>query len=222
VPNTIQRVTLFFLLSLLLIFFCLVGCVSPGPKVHPEFETRVQQITKPVLMPPDVKVFEALAGGVVVFRDDWSAVGRENLKNAIVNGFSEKNCIVKPLDPSIEITEELQEIQSLYKVVNKSIRLQAYGSQISSGGKRFIDYSVGSLENILSKLDADAMIFVCGLEEVSKGKTRAVINLAVADPSGAIIWYAVQGSRGKHDLTNSKSAADLVQNLIVSFPKVGV
>lgn len=221
-PNTIQRVTLFFLLSLLLIFFCLVGCVSPGPKVHPEFETRVQQITKPVLMPPDVKVFEALAGGVVVFRDDWSAVGRENLKNAIVNGFSEKNCIVKPLDPAIEITEELQEIQSLYKVVNKSIRLQAYGSQISSGGKRFIDYSVGSLESTLSKLDADAMIFVCGLEEVSKGKTRAVINLAVADPSGAIIWYAVQGSRGKHDLTNSKSAADLVQNLIVSFPKVGV
>jgi hypothetical protein len=222
VSKTIQRVTLFPLLSLLFSFFCLDGCVSPGPKVHPEFETRVQQITKPVLMPPDVKVFEALAGGLVVSRDDWSAAGRENLKNAIVNGFSEKNCIVKPLDLTIEITEELQEIQSLYKVVNKSIRLQACGSQISSDGKRFIDYSVGSLESILSKLDADAMMFVCGLEEVSKAKTRAVINLAVADPSGAIIWYAVQGSRGKHDLTNSKSTAELVEKLIVSFPKVGI
>ena len=220
--NTTQRATLFFLLSLLVIFFDLVGCVSPGPKVHPEFEIRVQQITKPVLMPPDVKVFEALPGGVVVFRDDWSAVGRENLKNATINGFKEKNYIVKPLDSANEISEELQEIQSLYKVVNKSIRLQTYGSQSSSEGKRFIDYSVGSLESILSMLDADALIFVCGLEEVSKGKTRAVITLAVADPSGTIIWHAVQGSRGKHDLTNPKDAAELVLNLIVSFPKVGI
>ena len=64
---------------------------------------------------------------MVVFRNDWSTIGRQNLQDAIGKGFAEKNCSVRLLDADIGINEELAEIQSLYKVVNKSIRLQAYG-----------------------------------------------------------------------------------------------
>ena len=209
-------------LSLLILFSALMyGCSTPAYRAHPEFEVRVKSISKPALMPPDVKVYESLPGGMVVLRDDWSTLGRENLQRAIIKSFREKNCKVKLLTPDLEIQAELAEIQSLYKVVNKSIRLQAYGRTTPSHAPANFDYSIGSLENILQILDADAVIFVCAIEKVSNGKSMAVVNLAIADSSGTIIWYSVGGSRDKHDLIKTIGAAELVENLMVSFPKVG-
>lgn len=171
-------------------------------------------------MPLDVQVYEFLPGGMVVLRDDWSTIGRENLQNAVVNGFREKNCNIKLLDQNTEMKAELEEIQSLYKVVNKSIRLQSYAQAFPSNPSWNFDYSIGSLEDILPRLKADAAIFVCALEKVSHAESMAVVNLAVADPSGTIIWYSMEGFRGKNGFTDSTGAAALVKDLIFSFPKV--
>jgi hypothetical protein len=209
-----------FFLSLV---FLLAACASTAYRVHPEFETRVNHIGHPVLMPPDVKVYETLPAGMVVLRDDWSAVGRQNLQRAIVNAFRGKNCSVKALSSDyerIEIKEELEEVQSLYRVVNKTIRLQAYGSQPPSVKNSDFKYSIGSIDQLLAKLEADSAIFVCGLEQVSKTETKAVVNLALVDASGTIIWYSVEGFRGLQNLTNFENALNLVNDLIISFPQV--
>jgi hypothetical protein len=172
-------------------------------------------------MPPDVKIFESLPGGMVVLRDDWSTIGRENLQDAVVKGFAEKNCSVRLLDADNGMNEELAEIQSLYKVVNKSIRLQAYGPPKKSSGPPKFEYSIGSLERVLPKLDADAVIFVSALEKISNSKSMAVINLAIADSSGTIIWYSIEGSRDRYGLIKFSDAAQMVNNLMLSYPKVG-
>jgi hypothetical protein len=209
------------LILLLTVVFFSLGCSTPRYRVHPEFELRVKAISQPALMPPDVKIFESLPGGMVVLRNDWSTIGRQNLQDAIVKRFAEKNCSVRLLDADTGINEELAEIQSLYKVVNKSIRLQAYGPPTKSPGPEKFDYSIGSLERILAKLDADAVIFVSALEEISSSKKIAVVNLAIADSSGTIIWHSVEGSRDQYGLIKSSEVAELVNSLMLSYPKGG-
>jgi hypothetical protein len=209
---------------LFLSFLFLIGaCASTAYRIHPEFETRITHIGHPVLMPPDVKVYETLPAGMVVLRDDWSTAGRQNLQQAVVNAFHEKNCTVKtlPFDvEGMEIKAEMEEVQSLYRVVNKTIRLQAYGSPSHSDKNSDFKYSVGSIEQLLTKLEADSALFICGLEQVSENETKAVVNLALVDASGTIIWYSVEGFRGRRNLTNFENALELVDDLITSFPKV--
>lgn len=210
-----------FLILILMVAVFSLSCSTPGYRVHPEFELRAKAISQPALMPPEVKIFESLPGGMVVLRDDWSTIGRENLQNAIVKGFAEKNCSVRLLDADNGMNPELAEIQSLYKVVNKSIRLQAYGPPTKSPGPAKFEYSIGSLERILPKLNADAVIFVSALEKISSSRSMAVINLAIADSSGTIIWYSIEGSRDRYGLIKFSDAAELVNNLMLSYPKVG-
>ena len=209
-----------FLLVLTVSLVMINGCSAPSHRVHPQFDTRFNTITKPVLITADVKVFESLPGGMVLLRDDWGKLGRQNLQNAIVEGFREKNCRVKLLDHNAELKTELEEIRSLYNVVNKSIRLQSYIHASASKPPSDFDYSIGSLEHILPKLGGDAAIFVSALEKVFNGKSLAVVNLAIADPSGTIIWYAEEGSRGKSGFTHTTAAMALVKRLIFSFPEV--
>ena len=208
------------ILILLVVLFSL-SCSAPAYRVHPDFELRAKAISQPVLMPPDVKIFESLPGGMVVLRDDWSTIGRDNLQDAVVRGFAEKNCSVRLLDADNGLNEELAEIQSLYKVVNKSIRLQAYGPPKKSTGPPKFEYSIGSLERILPKLDADAVIFITALEKISNSKSMAVINLAIADSSGTIIWHSIEGSRDRYGLIKFSDAAQMVNNLMLSYPKGG-
>lgn len=207
-------------LILMVVFFS-SSCSAPGYRVHPEFELRAKAISRPALMPPDVKIFESLPGGMRVLRNDWSTTGMENIQNAVVKEFAEKNCSVRLLDDDSGMNAELDEIQSLYKVVNKSIRLQAYGPPTKSPGSVKFEYSLGSLEHILPQLGADAVIFVSALEEISSSKKIAVVNLAIADASGTIIWYSIEGSRDRYGLIKFSDASELVNKLMLSYPKVG-
>ena len=210
-----------FLFLLAVVVVLTLGCSTPGYRVHPEFEQRVSSINHPALMPLDVKVFESLPGGMVVLREDWTSIGKENLQNAVVKGFAERNYTVRLLESDSSLHAELAEIQSLYKVVNKSIRLQSYGRASTSNGPEKFEYSLGPLESILTKLNADAVIFVCALEKISSNQSMAVVNLAMADSSGTIIWYSVEGVRDQHGLIKSSGAAELVKNLMLTYPKVG-
>jgi hypothetical protein len=102
-------VILLFLLPVVFLFT--FGCSAPGYRVHSEFEHRVSSITQPLLMPLDVKVFESLPGGMVVLREDLTTIGKENLQNAVVKGFAERNCTVRLLDSDSGMHAELAEIQ---------------------------------------------------------------------------------------------------------------
>jgi len=223
-----HTITAFFKCLLPVLLMLISGCSAPGDRLHSEgyrlhseFEHRVTSIKHPALMPLDVKVFESLPGGMVVLREDWTTIGKENLQNALLKGFADRNTAVRLLNSDSEMQAELAEIQSLYKVVNKSIRLQSYGRASTANGARKFEYSLGSLTSILDKLDADAMIFVFALEKISNDKSMAIVNLALADSSGTIIWYSVDGIRDRHGLIYSSGAEELVNNLIMSYPKAG-
>ena len=207
----------FACLSLLITVF---GCASPAYRTHAEFRVRVKNIGIPVLVLSDVRIYEISPGGVVELRDDWGAIGKHNLLTALLANLDDKHYSVKSLIPDKGIEKEMEEIQALYKAVNRSIQLHTYGPQLFPDKLRGFDYSLGSIERILKKCEADSLIFVDALGYISTNKPKTSVSLCVSDSSGTIVWYCVKGSLGEYDLRDPESATKLVKDMLSCFPEV--
>ena len=77
-------------LSITYLLLLVTGCALDAYRIHPEFGTKAGSIKDPVLIIPDVSMYEFSSGGVVMLRDDWSRAGRKNLQNAILGYFKDK------------------------------------------------------------------------------------------------------------------------------------
>ncbi len=230
----------------LLICFCLlfiaVGCAPKTYMVHPEFEMRTKNIKTQGIITPDVKVYEFTAGGILELRDDWCAKGKENVLNSIIDMFKGKPLEVKPITIDKDIEEEMEDIQALYRAVIISINHHTYGGPNAfPEKKKNFDYSIGSIDEIVKRYGADALIFAYGYDEISTSGRKAlavagiiagaftgvvvtpragitVINVAVVDSSGTILYYNAKGSQGGYDLRNYDSCASLIEDIISDYP----
>ncbi|MGD8286316.1 MAG: hypothetical protein PVG08_19520 [Desulfobacterales bacterium] len=216
----IKKITL--PLSLVCLLGMVISCGLTAQRVHPEFENRVTNIRDAILVPPDVDIYELSSTGPVMLRNDWSEAGRANLQQAILHSCSNKRFSVKPLVGNSAIAEELAQIRALYKLVNKTMQRHTFGPGQATDKYHGFKYTLGSLEDILKELDADCLIFISGSEHVSSGGRKALIDLAIADPSGTIVYYSVRGSKEGNDLRDPNSAAVMVQDLLSSLIKTGV
>ena len=204
-------------LSILSLLLLVMGCALDTYRMHPEFDARAGSIQKSVLITPDVSMYELSSGGVILLRDDWGEVARKNLQNAILRNFNDKQCKVKLAQVDTKTAKEMEEVQALYRLVHKTMDQHTFGhSQNRVENNEFI-FSLGSLEAILQKLDADAMIFVSGYDQVFNGGHKALIDFAVADTSGTIIYYSVKGTRTGEDLRDSVSAATMIRDLLAGL-----
>ena len=211
---------------LVLCSFCLlvssIGCAAPAYRLNPEWRVRSHGLKSPILVPSEVKIYSVSPGGVFELRDDWCEAGSRNLDNALLKAFRERKYRVRLLGSDVESRQEMAQIQSLYRVVNKSIQLHAYGPQLFPRKSACFDYSLGPMKGLLQKLHGDAVIFVQGFDQVSEVTRKTYVSVAVADSSGTILWYCVKGSRGEHDLRNAQSAENLVDAILSDLPEVGV
>ena len=238
-----MRFERFFLLVPLFFLLAFYGCAGKPYRAHPEFEARSKSIKNPGLIPPDVRIYELSAGGVRELRDDWCVIGKDRVLSALTDCFAGKECKITCLSADDEIKEELEDIKALYRAISVSIRLHTYGPFLFPEKQNNFDYSIGSIEQLLEKLGADALIFVHGEDEISTGGRKAlivlgaiasgitganvyvrggitVVSVALVDASGTILWYNMRGSQGAHDLRDTASAAGLVQNILSTFPKM--
>lgn len=205
------------MLSITYLLLLVTGCALDAYRMHPEFGTRVGSIKEPVLITPDVGMYELSSGGVIMLRDDWSRAGRKNLQNAILGYFKDKRCNVKLIEMDSRTAKEMEEVQALYRLVHKTMNQHTFGHHQNRGKNARFDFSIGSLEEILQKLDADAMIIVTGYDQVFNGGHKALIDLAVADSSGTILYYSVKGTTKGEDLRDPVTTAALIRDLLSSF-----
>lgn len=239
-----------FSLSLLFILTGAVSCATtPSPyRTHPDYNSRIKAVKKTVYPPPDVKVYELSAGGVHELRDDWCDMGRENLQREFEEVLDREKFNVKKVTVDEDIRDEMEDIQALYRAVSASILDHTYGSQrFPEKEKKFI-YSVGPVEYILEKFNADALLFVYGIDEISTGGRKALtalgiiagaftgvyvaprygitaVSVALIDRTGEILWYSVKGSQGGYDLREPESCHRFVKDIasnfsLVELPKV--
>jgi hypothetical protein len=206
-------------LTIACLLVLMTGCTLSSYNTHPEYNDRISAVKNPVLLMSDVHIYQMTADGMATLRDDWSAVGRRNLYEAISQIFKSRQCTIKPLDAGNQTSQEIEEVKALYKLVHKTMDQQTFGSSRTNSKNNDFQYSLGSLETILQKLDADAAIFVTGYDKVSTAGRKSMIDLAIADGSGTILYYSVRGTITGRDLTDPESARSMVQNLLSGFSK---
>ena len=207
-------------LLLFLLGITVSGCTLSEQRVHPQFETKAKTVAKPVVLPPDVNMLEKLPSGLIRQREDWSAASRQNLQAAIELHLKQKNYIPKPLVVDSHIAPELAEIKALYRLVHKSMHRQTLYSHQSSRSKLRFEYSLGSIDGLLDNLGADSLIFVSGYDRVSDSGRKALIELAIADASGSILYFSVKGTVQGNDLRDPASAEVMVRELLSGISKV--
>jgi hypothetical protein len=206
-------------LTIACLLVLMTGCTLSSYNTHPEYNDRISAVKNPVLLMSDVHIYQMTADGMATLRDDWSAVGRRNLYEAISQIFKSRQCTIKPLDAGNQTSQEIEEVKALYKLVHKTMDQQTFGSSRTNSKNNDFQYFLGSLETILQKLDADAAIFVTGYDKVSTAGRKSMIDLAIADGSGTILYYSVRGTITGRDLTDPESARSMVQNLLSGFSK---
>lgn len=223
----------------------ITGCAPALQSNRAELEARAKKLRNIVMLTPDMRIYELDAGGSTEQRDDWSALGRENLEKAIIENLRVRAVSLNILKVTSELEDEVDEVKMLYSEVMES----AYTHAGFWGGEnpnffperlKNFDYSVGSLEKLLKKQKADGLLLVHAQDEISTtgrkvlrvvqainpfgsaGRSGAtVVTIALANRNGDILWDCYYYNRGGFDLRRPDSTRDFVRVLLEDFPKEG-
>ena len=197
----------------------LQGCLPAAHRVHPQFEAKAVKIKAIALVSPAVQVYELSPSGLSELRDDWCELSRKNLEEATVEALRKKQYRVHTAGSETALRKELAEVQALYAQVNRSVQLHSYGPQVFPEKITQFEYGLGPMQKLVGALGADSLVFVTGFDQVSSYNPKTYVSIAVADSSGAILWYGLKGSKGGYELKDPLSTAMLVEEILSSFPK---
>ncbi len=223
----------------------LAGCAPALQSNRAELEARAKMLHNIVMLPPDTRIYELTAGGMREQHDEWSALGRENLEKAIIEKLSGQAVSVKILKVAPDLENEVEEVKTLYGEVMENAYTHAafcrgQNANFFPDRLKNFDYSVGSLEKLLKRQRADGMLLVHAEDEISTtgrkvlrvvqalnpfgtaGRYGAtIVNIALADRKGDILWHNYYYDSGGSDLRDANSTRDFVNNLLETFPKEG-
>lgn len=228
--------------SLLLLFTAvtlLSGCLPTMKSNVPQLEARVEKFDRVVLLTPNIEIFELNAAEMREKRDEWSAKGEKNVEKAIIKILREKGVRVYPLRKKGGDKEELEEIQLLYRAVAASIYNHVRGMYPFPDRVKNFDYSIGPVNKFLKKHNADGLLIVYGVDEIStKGRkalevVRAInifgsgrhgggvtaLEMGLTDGTGAVLWLRIKGNSGGYDLREPESAQAFVKNVLDEYPR---
>ena len=222
-------------LALALLALGTPACFGAGSYAHyrarPEFQKTAAHVRTVGLLPPVVRVYELTAGGQTVLKDEWSAQGRKAVGDALRRALGEKGWRVKPVEPSPQAREEVEEVRLLYGDVGPAIVYATYGYPVFPEKVKNFDYSVGPVRRIADGAGVDLLVLAYGYDEVSSGGRKVVnalnavlgtgstggdsfLNVALIDRNGKVLWFDVEMARGSFDLRDPASADELVRVIL--------
>jgi hypothetical protein len=228
------------------------GCVSTPEwyrkyhqpyRAHPELDRRAKTFRVVGVLQPDIKIYELTAGGVTELRDEWSAAGRDAVLQGLSETLKERGVAIKPVVVEKDLQRPVDDVTVLYRAVSSSIIEHTYAQHPFPSKLENFDYSVGPIDALLQKHQADALVIVYGVDQISTNGRKALrgvglvlgavtgqpvvsqgmtaLNIALVDRSGAVLWYKIAADSGGFDLRDTRSAKAFVQRLVSDFPAVG-
>jgi len=244
----------------------MAGCVPARFRAHPQLQEKVHSIKTVAIMPPSIKFYALSIGGNTQLMDEPTAPAKQIVAVAIEKELGRHAGVVfkafpSPsaiLDTNSDLTaagvkDELQDTQALFEAVSASVILHTYKPE-DAPDQRFpeklknFDYSLGpEVERFAKLADADALLFVSGVDHISTGGRKAMMSgvallctagflfnpiaaaMCLASLSGrAILSVAlVDATTGAllwynvdvgTSLTNPDSAAGLAEGVFWNFP----
>lgn len=238
-----QRVLVFTLAAAILTSGCATSpamqAYQAPHRAHPEVEQRARKIRTIAVLPPDIKISSLSAGGVEELREDWSATGRDNVVQALQAYFNRQPVSIKLVTVDAEVRDTLAELRPLFRAVSASVLHHTYSMHPFVTKLERFEYSVGSVEKIARKVNADAVLLAYGFDEISTGGRKALhavgtvlpfvprvssgttgLCAALVDPAGTILWYNIEARTGGYDLREAQGASNFVKVTLVNFPRI--
>ena len=177
----------------MLILAIVAGCGPARFRVHPQLQEKVHSIKTVAIMPPSIKLYALSIGGNTQLMDEPTAPA-EQIVAATIEKKLERHAgvVFKPFpsptailaassDLAAGLKDELEDTQALFEAVSASVLLHTYGDgdpkEIFPEKLKNFDYSLGPEVQRLAKLaDADALLFVSGVDHISTGGRKAVMS----------------------------------------------
>lgn len=172
-----------------------------------------------LLLPPEIGLFEELPDGSLRWQKNASWKARNNTHQAVIAALKLKGFDVRTADPQFVNQAETQDAQALFRSVNRSIQLHAYGPQLFPFKQEVFDYGIGSMRQVLKAAGADGLVLVVGHQVASRQHGKTWISIAIVEPGGAIIWYAMQGAKEDLGLQTPNNAMRLVDRTLQSLQR---
>lgn len=217
--DQILKIRLVHLTSILVFITvsAVMGCGFTPDRFHPEYAHFRSSMRHFLLFPPEVGCYEEMADGRILWQAESSRLAGDYLSQAVLEAMGNHALAVEPIDLKGPDTAELLEIQALYRNVNRSIQLHTFGPQEFVSKKQIFDYSLGPIQGLLSKNNADALVLVLGHQTVSAHNPKTWLSIAIVEPRGRVAWYSLQGGREDFSLVSPEQATDLVRSTLKTF-----
>jgi len=208
-------------------------------RAHPEVAQRTRKIRTIAVLPPDIRISSVSAGGVEEVREDWSVTGRDNVLKALQAHFKGQPVAIKLVSVDPDIRDTVAELRPLFRAVSISVLSHTYSAHPFVTKLDRFEYSVGSVEKIAQKANADAVLLAYGFDEISSDGRKALkavstvvpfmprvssgmtgLCAALVDPAGTVLWYNIEARSGGYDLREPQGAEKFVTVTLVNFPRV--
>ena len=199
----------------MLILAIATGC-APAFRAHPQLQEKVTSIKTVAIMPPSVKVYKLAVGGDRQLMEDATPAATQHVARAIeekLKGHS--GWVFTPFPSPSAILEtgggltvtgvqaELEDTQALFEAVSASVLLHTYepksrgaADQTCPEKVKNFDYSLGpDVERLAMLANADALLFVSGVDHISTGGRKVAMALGVLlSAAASVAAGAVAGS----------------------------
>ncbi len=228
---------------LLMVLSLVCGCAATNYRASPNYQSIVREIKTVAVMPPDVKMYEVSAGGMTQEMDEWSETAKKNITEALKKDFVGRYDVKVNFIDEKWLKENHKEAwrnnRSLYNAVSDSAYshgfpgLGAFPHKVEN-----FDYTLGTeIQELSSSLDADALLFVWGVDyELTGGRKAmeffqaALVGVYYFHPSiltmglvnaktGNLDWLALSPNAKEYNFRNEKHIETLVKILTNSYLK---
>ncbi len=234
-----------FVILTVVIFF-LSGCATASYRANARLPQYFEKPVKIVVMPMDVKVFELTAGGVDLYKEDWSADAKSNLITALKEADPKIDQLEFSIfDPS-SLSEEnqffIKSQNGLFNLAAESIVQHTYvpDTRFSDKMKNF-DYTLGpEFEKVKQFVDSQAVLYCSGRNYIwTAGRAMMFIFAAavfgdsaasvvpvgneyflmsiVDTTTGDVMWFDFASMPG--NLRNADVDRQLVKQMLQKIPR---
>lgn len=211
------KATMIFMIISIALSLLISGCAVSPDRYHPDYAAHRAVMRRILILPPEIDLFESMPGGHFVRQETQSRDAGLKAQNTLVQALSAHAFDVRIADQHLLRSDDVIQLRALYRNVNRAIQLHAYGPQLYPGRSRQIDYSVGSVSDLLESGNADALLLITGRQIASGHSPGTWISAAVVEPTGKIIWYGVQGTKGPGTVNDRQTVIDLTGVVIQPF-----
>ena len=205
--------------TLLLISLLVSSCAFQSERIHPQFSNHCQSMDRMLVLQPEVRIYKEMPDGSRLYQESMSLEAQHNAQASIIREFENQAFTVQTTEAFRPPNEDMNDVAMLFRSVNRSIQLHTFGPQIYPAKLETFEYSVGSVDNLLSAAGADGLVMAIGYQTGTEKPDKNWFALALIEPQGNVIWYNLTCMPDRFNFQRQNDISALVAETMHNFRK---